>query len=82
MFEFLKRKKKKSLSYHDVVVIVNGVRYPISTCGYGLLLQCNRVAGWELIDTLATTDMRQWKVIGGEFSSEKFEIYVNEIKVL
>lgn len=63
-------------SYHDVMVIVDGVEYNLFNSPFGYQLTCSRVSGWELWYWLG--DIKDAKLIGGEFNSNKeFKILIN-----
>lgn len=65
-------------SYHDVLVIVNGKWHAISD-SYGYELTCRRVSGWRLWwKPLGTEEVA---LVGGEFDSEQFEIWIAGMKV-
>lgn len=67
------------LSYHDVKVIVDGIEYKI----FGnrtVELSCNRAAGWRLWKV--ARDLRDWKLIGGEYDGNDFKIIVKDIVIL
>lgn len=59
------------LSYHDVVVTVNGTDYKISD-NYAYLLECCRVSGWQLWFRWD----RDVRMIGGEYNYDDFKITV------
>lgn len=75
MWSFIKRLWTKRIgdNYHDVVVFVDGKRYPLSKATYGLQLQCCRVSGWQLWFSWKSTN----RLIGGEYDSEDFRVEVN-----
>lgn len=60
------------MSYHDVVVFVNGQKYEIAN-HYGIMLTCTRAGGWELWDVSGGAGEKQ---IGGEYSGNDFRIEV------
>jgi hypothetical protein len=54
-------------SYHDLHITTPSIeRTSIFNLPYGLTVQCNRVAGWELWET--ATDMRNWRLLAGEYA--------------
>ena len=61
-------------SYHDVVVIIDGVRYPIKD-NYSYVLSCTKVGGWNLYNKWNGKET----LIGGEFESDSFQIEVDNI---
>jgi len=61
------------MSYHDVVVYVDGVKY-VPADNYNLCLQCTKIGGWELWRT--ASEIRDWKLIGGEYDKGPFCIEV------
>lgn len=65
-----------NLSYHDVIVYVNGEAYRIAG-NYAFELTCTKVAGWRL--------WRTWDgastLLGGEYDSDDFRIEVAGIVI-
>lgn len=62
-------------SYHDVTVIVNGVEYNLFNSSYGLLLTCDRLAGWQL---WFNPRQPNEKLIGGEYNHDVFKIKMGD----
>ena len=62
----------RGLSYHDVVIFVNGKCHRIKD-NYAYELTCTRVGGWQL--------WRTWEgkseLVGGEYDNEDFRIKVS-----
>jgi hypothetical protein len=67
----------KYLSYHDVVVQVNGVDYKISD-NYAYHLSCCRVTGWKLWFLWPPEE----RAIGGEYSGDQFRITVGDMVIV
>lgn len=61
-----------SLSYHDVIVYVDGVPYKPSE-NYALQLHCTKTAGWQLYFIWGKVE----RLIGGEFDGKPFCIEVS-----
>ena len=65
-------------SYHDVTVVVDGNEYNLFNSGYGLSLECCRVAGWQLWDKW--NPEKEPRLIGGEYNNNKeFKILINGV---
>lgn len=62
----------KKLSYSDVIVVVDGVRYSIFG-NYFIQLTCSKAAGWSL---WRVQDGTNFIPIGNEFDSDEFRIEV------
>ena len=69
--------EKESLSYHDVVVYVDGVPFKIKDT-YGLELSCTRVGGWQLWLRKSESEC---VLIGGEYEESSFSVVVGGIVV-
>jgi len=63
-------------TYRDVTIIVNGETYSISG-DYRLSLECTRIAGWRLFQKWQQEEV----LVGGEYDSNEFMIFVDEIKI-
>jgi len=68
--------KPPRMSYHDVSVYVNGVKYEPSK-NYALQLHCTKTAGWRLYYVWDGAE----KLIGGEYDSESFCIMVADMVI-
>lgn len=64
------------ISYHDVTVIVDGIKYKISD-NYAYQLMCTRVGGWELFYKWGGVE----RLIGGEFNGGEFIIKVHDVVI-
>lgn len=56
-------------SYHDLHVTAPGIdRARLFDLPYGIVVNCNRVTGWQLYDTGPhPTDLGSWQLLGGEY---------------
>lgn len=65
-------------SYHDVVVIFDGVRYKVFDQPYSMLITCTRAGGWEFWENYQGAQT----LLGGEFNAKPFRIEVNGIPIV
>lgn len=64
------------MSYHDVIVRVNGEEHKISK-NYAYILMCTKVGGWQLFKKWGHAE----QLIGGEFDGGEFIIEVKGVVI-
>lgn len=67
----------KSRSYHDVEVEFDGKRVRLFDAGYGLMLTCTRMGGWELWNKWAGKE----ELLAGEYHTIPLRVIVDGVVV-
>lgn len=63
-----------SNSYHDVIVVIDAIKYHLFNSPYSYILECDRMGGWQLWYGIGIDK----KLIGGEYNNNHFQIFFRE----